>query len=176
MKNISNITIFRNEKKYMLRCLMKEYYLKWVDDDIYHLIKKNNNYNWYDGPTLLQIKFDKDNNYKELYAKIHGLNIPEHNVREIIKEVKRIKNELKVKGWKNILPLNIVDWANNEFRKIIETEDLEYVDNYRVADIKKSSQVRRYKKQKENGCCGYFDTKLTGPDGRVYLLGCNYGH
>lgn len=49
------------------------------------------------------------------------------------------------------------------------------VDNVRVADKSRPHHVRRYRAQKERGCCGRSDTTVQVGD-KTYLIGFNYGH
>jgi hypothetical protein len=76
------------------------------------------------------------------------------------------------KKWDDVLPADIVQWAHYEFA----AWKLDCMDNTRVALLTSSSQKRRFKKQAERGCCGSHSEVRTGPDGKKYLLGCNYGH
>lgn len=80
----------------------------------------------------------------------------------------------QAKAWDDVLPDDIVAWANAALFKASEGDDC--VDNFRVARVGNTSQQRRYRKQKENGCCGSEDFIATGPDGNRYRLGFNYGH
>ena len=76
------------------------------------------------------------------------------------------------KSWEDVLPSNIVRWAHSYFDRL----ELECMDNRRVALLKSSSQMRRFKKQRDEGCCGSHEEVLDGPDGRKYILGCNHSH
>jgi hypothetical protein len=66
-------------------------------------------------------------------------------------------------------------YLTRELEQIIKTNDLDYVDNFRFADVKIRKDVRRFRKQAETGCCGSFETEVT-VGGRRFLVGCNYGH
>jgi hypothetical protein len=71
------------------------------------------------------------------------------------------------------IPDEIVDWG----RAFIKEKILDpCVDNFRMARVWKSSDCRRYQRQKKKGCCGFYDELVIGPDGNKYLIGCNYGH
>jgi hypothetical protein len=77
--------------------------------------------------------------------------------------------------WEKDLPSTIVSWVKIVFADFCK--DYDCTDNFRVARISKPSLgKKRYKHQKRNGCCGYFDTEVFGPDGHIYSLGFNYGH
>jgi hypothetical protein len=66
----------------------------------------------------------------------------------------------------------IVQWGLG----IINSIGDPFVDNFRMARVWKSSDCRRYQREKRAGCCGFYDELVVGPDGNKYLLGCNYGH
>ena len=76
------------------------------------------------------------------------------------------------KTWEDVLPSNIVRWADCHLHNL----GLECMDNQRVALLKSPSQMRRFKKQRDKGCCGSYEEVLDGPDGKKYILGCNHGH
>lgn len=97
-----------------------------------------------------------------------------HMGRAVWKEVRAHLDRSQHKGWQDVLPFLIVRWANLVLKK--ESADSDCVGNYRCARMKSSSQRRRYRKQFERGCCGFRDFSRTGPDGRQYILGFNYGH
>lgn len=53
-----------------------------------------------------------------------------------------------------------------------EIEELDFVDNFRFAFC---DNMDEYEKLRNDGCCGFIDIEvLVG--GRVYCMGCNYGH
>lgn len=56
-----------------------------------------------------------------------------------------------------------------------EIEDLECVDNVRVALKSDSESVKRYEEAASRGCCGSFNKEFD-INGKIYLIGCNYGH
>lgn len=74
------------------------------------------------------------------------------------------------------LPKEIVQWAREKIDEIVEKEGLEYDDNYRVAKVGEVEQEETYFRIQQNGCCGFCDVQLKGPDGEIYLIGFNYGH
>lgn len=95
--------------------------------------------------------------------------------RVAYKDLRALLHESKAKEWEDVLPRAIVKWAQAELDK--EMEGLSCVDNSRVARKDSTGQVRRYRKQKESGCCGFSDWEARCPiDGKVYLLGFNFGH
>lgn len=59
---------------------------------------------------------------------------------------------------------------------LIDKIDDPFKDNFRMARVWKSSDCRRYQREKKSGCCGFFDELVVAPDGNKYLIGCNYGH
>ena len=54
-------------------------------------------------------------------------------------------------------------------------EDYEYADNFRAANIDNSEQMKKYKRRKEKGCCGFYD-EIYFINGKKYMIGFNYGH
>lgn len=54
-------------------------------------------------------------------------------------------------------------------------DDHDCMDNKRVADMSKRLEVKRYKKMKDDGCCGFHD-EIIEYKGKRYLFGFNYGH
>jgi hypothetical protein len=77
--------------------------------------------------------------------------------------------------WEDFFSPMEIRWLKKQFRDL--TWDLDFVDNYRVADKAKRNQVRRYKKWQARGCCGSVDVeRFCWFNLRTYLLGCNYGH
>lgn len=54
----------------------------------------------------------------------------------------------------------------------IDIDDL-CIDNHRVFPEHMQAE---YDEMAYSGCCGFFDTKFTGPSGQIYLVGFNYGH
>ena len=93
--------------------------------------------------------------------------------RQVYKTLRRFHNESKERTWEQALPPVIVRWADDVIR--IESDGLHCVDNARVGKVG-SSQMRRYRRQKDDGCCGSSDTVHTGPDGKRYAIGFNFGH
>lgn len=90
------------------------------------------------------------------------------------KVLRRTHFEGQAKEWSDVLPPEIVRWASETLDRA--AKGLDCVDNYRVARMGNTGQVRRYKRQKDGGCCGFSDTVAVGPDGNKYMLGFNYGH
>ena len=94
--------------------------------------------------------------------------------RDAYKTLRQRHHETKSKNWDDVLPDEIVRWANTLLAQQMEGEPC--CDNTRVARKGNTSQVRRYKSQRAGGCCGFADFEAVGPDGNTYLLGYNYGH
>jgi hypothetical protein len=97
--------------------------------------------------------------------------------QDLIKVSKTYRHEYTnpEKNWQHVLPKEIRQWAWERFDEL--AKDCDCVDNQRVARCNKSSQIRRYKRNKDQGCCGFFDTKELCPiDNNWYLLGFNHGH
>jgi hypothetical protein len=57
------------------------------------------------------------------------------------------------------------------------TKDLgdDCVDNYRFAALDRPGDLRRYRMQRRQGCCGFHD-EIVVISGIRYTIGCNYGH
>ena len=60
-------------------------------------------------------------------------------------------------------------------------QDEHCVDNFRAARMWISSQRRRFRRDRENGCCGSYDFvvkrwSFAKMRFDIYLLGFNYGH
>lgn len=72
-----------------------------------------------------------------------------------------------------------VAWLYQELNKLAAGEPC--VDNYRAARMWVSSQMRRFRKQEADGCCGSVNIVVKNPNpikkGKdMYLIGINYGH
>ena len=67
------------------------------------------------------------------------------------------------------------DIAIKILRGIIEDENLECSDNYRVSCLDDEEGMMEFEESAENGCCGSFEKKLTIND-EPWIIGCNYGH
>lgn len=59
--------------------------------------------------------------------------------------------------------------------EVIDTEHLDYADNYRFAIKNSSESLAGYDKAQRSGCCGFFDQEVE-INGMIYLYGCNFGH
>ena len=73
------------------------------------------------------------------------------------------------------------------FLKYVEQEDLDEIkvafsvnvshldcaDNFRVFSL---GMTKEYEEKKGKGCCGFWDTQCKCLSGRIYWIGCNYGH
>lgn len=90
------------------------------------------------------------------------------------KQIRQAMFVRQVKGWRQALPAGIVAWADEVLDQM--SNDYECADNWRVARLGSTPQMRRYQRQVAKGCCGSKDFRLIGPDQRQYTLGFNYGH
>lgn len=69
----------------------------------------------------------------------------------------------------------VIRWLTERLNE--EARKYSCVDNFRAANIRRKSQVRRYKKARDNGCCGAFEKEVwCTVDGNRYIIGFNYGH
>lgn len=104
----------------------------------------------------------------------------QHIARFVCKKVKswRYQNKLasEIFDWERDLPADDVSWAQDEISELFPREKYDCMDNVRVADKSMKRSVRRYRKQQSNGCCGSCDIEVPRGDGRVFMIGCNYGH
>jgi len=118
--------------------------------------------------------FSKNHKYmRKIFSLIERLT--GNNSKQMIGNIKSIRHQRfnPLKEWEEALSPNIVRWALDKLHNISENYD--YVDNFRVAKFGNTSQMRRYKRDRNNGCCGFYDKIVDGPGGK-YLIGFNYGH
>jgi len=81
------------------------------------------------------------------------------------------------KNWVDTVPLPVSNWLLGRLEQYKNEMDEHCVDNYRAANVRKSSQMRRYRRDQKSGCCGFFDVKEVCPiDHNEYIMGFNYGH
>lgn len=112
---------------------------------------------------------------ESLIARAHLEFKGDHRYRIIKKLARRVLNELKRKGWEDVIQGEIGAWADGRIQALAEGESC--VDNYRVALKGNTAQMRRYRRQQAAGCCGFHDTEEVCPiDGKTYLIGFNFGH
>ena len=165
-------------------------YLHWNDSmDHYSVsalfkgeIKRLNYVGEWDTQSLILCKFDLKGDRKYWnsvsdFMKWLGMsNIKgaQQWARDAYKSIRRARSSALTKSWEDVLPKEIRIWAWEELRKISKDDD--FCDNWRVAKLGNTAQVRRYKSQRKHGCCGFSDVKRVGIDGNKYLLGYNYGH
>lgn len=101
----------------------------------------------------------------ELYAKY-----PKHIARFLYKELRRERNRIiEEYDWERYFGKGTVALIWEEIGRL--TEGYDCVDNVRVANIHSKNQIRKYNKQKDEGCCGSFDTVVGN-----WMIGFNYGH
>jgi hypothetical protein len=73
------------------------------------------------------------------------------------------------------------DYSEHNIRnityKLVEySTKLEFADTFRVADVSRPEEVVKYMEIRTGGCCGFEENLVSGYDGELYLVGCNYGH
>lgn len=95
-------------------------------------------------------------------------------VRAAYKAARRAHYESRKREWHEVLPPGITTWAAGEIARAQAAEPC--ADNARVGRLGNTSQMRRYRRQKRDGCCGFAAWTAKGPDGRWYALGFNFGH
>lgn len=91
------------------------------------------------------------------------------------------KPPMEPKEWEETMDDEEVAFCMREIYKEIDRVGADNPDNFRAARMWKSSQRRRYSKQRSHGCCGFHDfvaKRWSAAKGRhdLYLLGFNYGH
>ena len=136
--------------------------------------------NWpkIDKDLILEVNLKEINKeyWKTIQRDIFKLQCSQKKKELLWKEIKKNRYYIKAKLWEEVLPKHIVTWARDEIHSIITNEECECVDNSRVARMDSPSQMRRFRKQRENGCCESVNRKVIGPDGNYYLIGFNCGH
>lgn len=68
-----------------------------------------------------------------------------------------------------------VEQARSWFFAKIKEEDLDFADNFRFAFSDNAAEADEYESARNDGCCGFVDMEVQVA-GRVYWMGCNYGH
>jgi hypothetical protein len=115
------------------------------------------------------------NDLPEIFKRIKTKFRYEHEWVEFRKDIKYALYSDMSKDWSTVLPDNITLWASRRLNELSRDESC--VDNYRVAKVGNTCQERRYRRQKNRGCCGFYDiVDLCPIDGKSYRLGFNYGH
>lgn len=112
---------------------------------------------------------------KELHQALIGVLPPDTSLVARAKLVKAIRATLvasQTKGSFEVQSRSIQEWANLQIAH--RACGLSCVDSQRVARVGKSSQARRF--NRERSCCGSSEWEAVGPDGNRYRLGFNYGH
>ena len=77
-----------------------------------------------------------------------------------------------VKYWTGNVPPEVLE-ALEEY---IEEHELEYADNYRFSPVDDDEDMTEYKEIERRGCCGQADFETVDASGRIWMVGCNYGH
>lgn len=65
--------------------------------------------------------------------------------------------------------------VGSELQRLIEVNDLDCVDNRRMAKADDAWQRIEFDEAAYRGCCGTFE-RIVNVDGVDFLVGCNYGH
>jgi hypothetical protein len=63
--------------------------------------------------------------------------------------------------------------CRSQLVSLIDMNDLDYADSFRMCFIDDAYQKVEY--NKASTCCGTFEARMM-VDGREVLIGCNYGH
>lgn len=91
------------------------------------------------------------------------------------------KPPMEPKSWEETMDPDEVEFCRKAIDKQIRRLGAEFADNFRAARMWKSSQRKRFSKQRDRGCCGSHDfvvQRWSSEKKRydLYLLGFNYGH
>lgn len=123
------------------------------------------------------------------YRVSHDKNYISDFDKEIDKHVKVIEGKKYMENTnmtKKEIEEYISEYVANKSANVIQTiieylyvavneEDVENVDNFRIAKLDDLKEMAIYEKLKEDGCCGSSDNIIDTPDGK-YMVGFNYGH
>jgi hypothetical protein len=118
--------------------------------------------------------------WKEVFKQVCDLCKKNVSGRGLIKRIRefRYQYNLKINSQVNKsdyeIPVEVVYWLFSYIEKIADDS---CIDNHRCALVGNRKQERRYRQQRESGCCGFVDRKVICPiDNKEYWVGCNYGH
>lgn len=91
------------------------------------------------------------------------------------------KPPMEPKEWEETMEPDEVAFCMQAIYDEVDRIDADNADNFRAARMWKSSQRKRFSKQRDRGCCGSHDFVVKRWSWRkmrydLYLLGFNYGH
>jgi hypothetical protein len=91
------------------------------------------------------------------------------------------KPPMELMPWEETMDADEVRFCEQAIAEEVRRIGAYFVDNHRAARMWKSSQRKRFRKQREQGCCGSHDfvAQRWSPEKNrhdLYLLGFNYGH
>lgn len=55
------------------------------------------------------------------------------------------------------------------------SHEYDFMDNLRFAYMDDADAMKMYDRQQSEGCCGYHDERII-VNGKLAVIGCNYGH
>lgn len=64
----------------------------------------------------------------------------------------------------------------SRLRQAITDNDLEYADNFRFTPVDDPVGMAEFDEMAAAGCCGSWESSVADSSGRVWKVGCNYGH
>ena len=71
---------------------------------------------------------------------------------------------------------DIAVWLQEHLQEMYaDLEEESCVDNHRLCEEGTPEQLD-FEQASEAGCCGCYERRHVHPSGRVFLVGCNYGH
>lgn len=76
----------------------------------------------------------------------------------------------------NVYGRDVAVWFVSEINKMKEEINDCCIDNIRFAQVGKKGQMRRYKRKRKSGCCGFENRIVKHEVFETFKIGCNYGH
>ena len=130
---------------------------------------------WTEGKT--GPKYDDPNFDYRAHFEFIKQTAPEYIWRDLWDFIRERRNNIKVWGaafsWDRVYPPEDCILIPQHFVECKQHYD--YMDNERVPLVTSRQHMKRYRKAKESGCCGSYDTVLK-INGKLYAVGFNYGH
>lgn len=136
----------------------------------------------------MQQRFDYWAFYKEIgfvagktdpwkFQKVLNDTFPQHVTRYIYDRMKRRRYDAEVteRTWRDYFEGEELAWLEAKLAELMREADTDFNDNTRVATTGKPRQMRRYKKQQADGCCGSYDKEVKRGD-KTYWIGWNHSH
>lgn len=102
------------------------------------------------------------------------------NPKQVIKDVRDERYRRRLPRKKVARPIEDYGFVRGillqrHIERMIEDLDEPCLDNVRFAASNSRREMRRYRRQQSNGCCGSHDEEVS-ICGKKFWIGCNYGH